>query len=47
MTAEGLVTTGAVTKCRASGRGGQFITLTYEFRTRDGDSVQGRAVFQV
>jgi hypothetical protein len=42
MTAEGLATTGAVTKCRVSGRGDQFITLTYEFHTQDGSSVQGR-----
>lgn len=46
MAVEGVVAIGVVTKCSVSGRGGSFINLTYDFRTREGSSVQGRGRFQ-
>jgi hypothetical protein len=46
LAAEGLATFGLVTKCRVSGRYGEFITLRYEFRTQDGNLVQGRGSFK-
>jgi hypothetical protein len=46
LAAQGLATTGVVTKCSVSGRGGQFINLKYYFRTQDGSSIQGRGDFK-
>jgi len=46
LAAEGIATTGVVTKCSVSGRSGNFITLTYEFHTKDGVSMRGRGSFQ-
>jgi len=46
LAAEGVPTTGVVTKCSVSGRSGEFINLKYDFRTQDGISVQGRGDFQ-
>ncbi len=44
---EGEAATGTITRCKQTGRGGEFITLSYEFRTRDGARVQGRGEFGV
>jgi hypothetical protein len=35
-----------VTKCSVSGRGGEFITLRYDFRTQDDISMKGRGDFK-
>jgi hypothetical protein len=44
--AEGVATVGVVTKCSVSGRGGEFITLRYDFRTQDDISMKGRGDFK-
>ena len=46
LVAKGVTAMGVVTKCSVSGRGGEFITLTYEFRTEEGVLVQGRGSFE-
>ena len=43
---KGLAAVGAVKKCSVSGRGGEFITLTYDFRTEGGALVHGRGSSQ-
>jgi hypothetical protein len=46
LVAQGIATIGIVTKCLVSGRSGEFINLKYDFRTRDGISVQGSGDFK-
>lgn len=46
LAAQGVATTGTVTKCMVSGKGG-FVNLKYDFRTPDGALVQGRGSFQM